>query len=99
MVFRSRVTFFRVSRPRQAVGSFYGSGGDRTAYSAIRRKENIIGEDDPNFLPFLVLLNLYMQRARAAASPTGSKPWGGGVRGVTPKIITLNIYTKQILIK
>ena len=44
-----------------------------------RRKENIIGEDDPNFGPFLVLLDLFMQRAvRASASP-----WGVG--GVTPE--------------
>ena len=37
-----------------------------------RRKENIIGEDDPNFGPLLVLLDLFIQRAvRASASPWG----------------------------
>ena len=42
-----------------------------------RRKENRIGEDDPNFGPFLVLLDLFMQ----CALPRALR----GMRGVTPR--------------
>ena len=37
------------------------------------KKENIVGEDDPNFGLFLVLLDLFMQRARFR-EPLGG--WG-----------------------